>query len=137
MAVQFAAKMGMEVTAFTTSMKERAAEFKDLGAHSTSHSTDLEQLAKEEGKYHLVVNTLFVSDEKVYKAHQRLVRPGGTIVILGVPDAKVELVLDLPYIMSNNIRVAGSLIGSAKDVEDMLKFCSNYGVAPLCEQMGF
>ncbi len=41
--VQYANKMGMEVTAFTTSM-DREQELKSLGAHFISHSTNLESL---------------------------------------------------------------------------------------------
>jgi D-arabinose 1-dehydrogenase-like Zn-dependent alcohol dehydrogenase len=41
--VQIAAKLGMIVTAFTTSFN-REAEIKQLGAFKLSHSTNLESL---------------------------------------------------------------------------------------------
>ena len=47
-AVQYAVKLGMIVTAFTTSF-HREAEIKGLGASKLSHSTDLASLKKEEG----------------------------------------------------------------------------------------
>jgi len=43
LAVQIAAKLGMNVTAFTTSFN-REAEIKQLGAYKLSHSTNLESL---------------------------------------------------------------------------------------------
>lgn len=49
----------MEVTAFTTSGKERGEELKKLGADHISHSTDLSILKQEEGKYDLLLNTIF------------------------------------------------------------------------------
>lgn len=73
LAVQYANKLGMNVTAFTTSFN-REKEIKALGANNLSHSTDLDSLAKEKGKYHVVINTLYVDDEKVFMAHQRLTR---------------------------------------------------------------
>ena len=61
LAIQYAAKLGMRVTAFTTSF-DRADEFHRLGASDLSNSIDLESLKKEEGKYDLVINTLHTGD---------------------------------------------------------------------------
>lgn len=44
LAVAIAAKMGMTVTAFTTSLN-REEEIKTLGAHQLHHSTNVESLA--------------------------------------------------------------------------------------------
>lgn len=73
LAVMYANKLGMKVTAFTTSFN-REKEMKDLGALNLSHSTDLDSLAKEKGKYDVVINTLYVSDANVFMAHQRLTK---------------------------------------------------------------
>jgi len=43
LALQYANKLGLEVTAFTTSFN-REAELKSLGAHHLSHSTDIKSL---------------------------------------------------------------------------------------------
>lgn len=136
LAIQFASKMGMEVTAFTTSTG-REKELKELGASYIRHSTDLLKLAEDEGKYHLVCDTLFVDDPVVYKAHQRLVRPGGTIIVVSAPDAAVKLELDMRYLMEKNIRVAGNVIGSSREVEEMLLFASNFGIKPVVETLPF
>jgi len=79
LALQYASKMGMRVTAFTTSFN-KSAELHRLGASDLSHSVDLESLKKEEGKYDLVLNTLHTGDNAVFTAHQRLTKPGGTVV---------------------------------------------------------
>jgi uncharacterized zinc-type alcohol dehydrogenase-like protein len=68
LAIQYAAKMGLHVTAFTTSMN-REKEIKELGASALSHSTDLASLAKEVGKYDLVLDTSYVENEELFKAH--------------------------------------------------------------------
>jgi len=36
---------------------------KSMGAHHVSHSTNLDNLAKEEKKYDAICNTLFLSDK--------------------------------------------------------------------------
>lgn len=61
----YAAKLGMKVTAFTTSFG-RKDELLSFGASNLSSSIDLESLKKEEGKYDLVINTLHTGDEKVF-----------------------------------------------------------------------
>lgn len=54
--------MGLIVTAFTTSI-DRTEELFRLGASAVSHSTNIASLKGEEGKYDLVINTLFVEDD--------------------------------------------------------------------------
>jgi len=73
LAVQYANKLGMEVTAFTTSFN-RKEEILSLGASHLSHSSDLKSLEQEKGKYDVVVNTLFITDEKIFKAHQYITK---------------------------------------------------------------
>jgi len=41
---------------------------KELGASHLSHSTDLKILETQFGKYDIVINTLFITDEKIFKA---------------------------------------------------------------------
>jgi uncharacterized zinc-type alcohol dehydrogenase-like protein len=136
LAIQFASKMGMEVTAFTSSTG-REKELRDLGATHIRHSTNLKMLQEDEGQYHLVCDTLFVEEPEVYRAHQRLVRAGGTIIIVSAPDVKVQLELDMPYLLEKNVTVSGSVIGSAKDVEDMFVFATNFGIKPIVETLPF
>ncbi|KAM3142268.1 hypothetical protein pb186bvf_005677 [Paramecium bursaria] len=110
-AVQYAVKLGMIVTAFTTSF-HREAEIKGLGASKLSHSTDLASLKKEEGQYDLVLNTLYIEDEEVFKQQQRLTAQLGTYVQIGAPPSKVSFKIDYLYIILNQIKVCGSIIGS-------------------------
>ena len=57
LAIQFAAKMGAEVTAFS-SAPEKSEWLKQLGANFIVNSTDLQSLAKEFQKYDLVLSTM-------------------------------------------------------------------------------
>ena len=60
--------MELRVTAFTTS-KSREALLKKLGATDLSSSVDMAELAKMSGKYDIVLNTLFIDNEELFKAH--------------------------------------------------------------------
>lgn len=72
--------MGMEVTAFTTSEKDRGDELKKLGADHLSHSTDLNSLKQQEGKFDVIFNTIFKEAPDQYRAYQRLLKKGGVFV---------------------------------------------------------
>lgn len=53
--------MGMTVTAFSTSA--RTAEIHQLGATNIISSTDKDALAKVQGQFDIVINTLYVDNE--------------------------------------------------------------------------
>ena len=85
LAIQYANKFGMKVTAFTTKV-DNLEPLKNLGASDAQHSVNEAELVKNEGKYDLVLSTLHTSDTKFHRLHQRLTKKGGVFVVLGVPD---------------------------------------------------
>jgi len=87
LAIQYASKMGMTVTAFSTS--NRTAEIHALGASHIVSSTDKAALEQVKGKYDVVINTLFVEDEELFKCHQRLTAVGGTYIQVGAPPSNI------------------------------------------------
>jgi uncharacterized zinc-type alcohol dehydrogenase-like protein len=89
LAIQYANKFGMEVTAFTT-RTNNIESLRQLGATDFQHSTDAKELQKNEGKYDVVVSTLFIEDPALYKLHQRLTKPGGVYLMLGAPNTNVN-----------------------------------------------
>lgn len=117
----------MRVSAFTTKVNN-IESLKSLGADDAQHSTNIEELRKNEGKYDVVVSTLFIEDPELYRLHQRLTKPGGVYLMLGAPNAKTVYEIDNEYLINNEITVAGSNVGSIKDVKDMLEFSAHYGV---------
>lgn len=68
-------------------------------------------MKKNEGKFDIVLNTLFISERELFLAHQRLTAPGGVYIAVGVPHEKVKLPVDIKYLTENEITVAGSLVG--------------------------
>lgn len=134
--IQFANKMGMRVTAFTTRLHTIDA-LRKLGAADASHSTDKESLKKEEGKYDVVLSTLYIEDPELYQLHQRLTKPGGVHIMVGVPDNSAIYQLDTEYLVNNEITLAGSNVGSIKEVAEMMQFAADYGIESVNEHFDF
>jgi len=134
--IQFGNKLGMKVTAFTT-RTSNLESLHSLGAINAEHSVNQEELAKNEGKYDLVISTLYIGDKNLHKLHQRLTKAGGTFVMVGAPSASDPYILDSEYIVNNEITVAGSNVGSIRDVKDMLEFSAHYGIVPVNEYFAF
>lgn len=100
LALQYANKLGMEVTAFTTRLNNLDS-LRQLGANDAQHTTSIEELKKNEGKYDIVCSTLYIEDPTLYKLHQRLTKPGGVYIMLGAPDIAVDYQLDTEYLVNN------------------------------------
>lgn len=57
--------------------------------------------------------------------------------MLGAPSSKTVYEIDNEYLINNEITVAGSNVGSIKDVKDMLQFSAHYGVKSINEYFSF
>lgn len=134
--VQFANKMGMKTTVFTTKVNNTES-LHSLGASDAQHSVNKEELAKNEGKYDLVISTLYIDDVELHKLHQRLTKPGGTFVMVGAPPFSDPYIIDSEYIVNHEITVAGSNVGSIVDIVEMLEFVAQYNVASINEYYAF
>ena len=63
----------------------------------------------------------------------RLVRPRGTVVIIALPEA--PLPIPAFELLSHEVALAGSAIGSADAVREMLQFAADKNVRPWIERM--
>lgn len=117
--------MGYHVTAFSTNVS-RASEYQKLGAQDTQHSTEAESLTKNEHKYDYVISTTFFNENDALKKHINLTRKNGTFTMVALPDKSVVNVVDLGSLVFNQINFQGSIIGSYKEVEDMLNFSNKH-----------
>jgi len=133
MAVQYAKAWGCEVTAFTTS-KDKEAFIKGLGADRVVVSSE-ETLKQEAGRFHLVLNTLPNGD--TLNSVLPLTRFGGTFVQLGVPPVDIPTPIATGLLIFGHINFAGSLIGSRKEIKEVLEFSAKHKIVPLCETFDF
>lgn len=130
LAIQFAAKMGCEVTAFSTS-KDKEKDTKAFGARRFVLSTDAKQMEQAAGTLDLIIST--VNKNINWGAFLNTLRPHGTLCQVGaVPDAL--LIPSTPLILGHK-SVCGSVIGSPTMIQEMLEFAVRHGIAAKTEVM--
>ncbi|GAX72598.1 hypothetical protein CEUSTIGMA_g54.t1 [Chlamydomonas eustigma] len=128
LALQFAAALGAEVTAISTS-PDKEAEARKFGA--TNFVVGEEGCKAISGTQDVVINT--VSSKNDYEAQMALLRPDGTLCIVGLPVDKITVgVLDVVF---NQKKICGSIVGGRSDMAEMLQFAAIKGIKPQCETM--
>lgn len=123
MAVKLAASMGAEVTMLSTS-KAKEADAKKLGATGFAVTKDPETFTKLAGHFDLIIDT--ISAEHDLGAHLGLLRPYGTMVLLGVPPSPAAV--HAFSLIGGNKRLAGSLIGGIQETQEMLDYCGQHSI---------
>jgi uncharacterized zinc-type alcohol dehydrogenase-like protein len=127
--LQFAKAFGAEVTALSTS-KDKEAEALELGATGFVNTRDTAELKKVAGSFDLLLST--VSADQDWQALVNSLRPKGTLCIVGVPPSPITLQA-FPLI-SGQRSVAGSPIGSPRDLHEMLGVAARHGVKAITER---
>jgi uncharacterized zinc-type alcohol dehydrogenase-like protein len=130
--VKIAHAMGAKVTVLSQTLSKEA-DGKRLGAdayHATSDDATFRKLA---GTFDLIINT--VSAPLDWNAYAALLKPEGTLVILGVPDKPVPPI-DAMTLVFGRRSIAGSMIGSIGETQEMLDFCAQHGIVADIETIG-
>lgn len=133
-ALQFARMNGAHVIA-TTSSSEREERLLALGAHATvNYRTDKEWARTARslapgGRLDLIVD---VGGGGTLDASLRVIRPGGTIALIGVLDgARADI--NLPLAVMRQVRLQGVTCGSRETFEAMLRAVTKHGVDPVID----
>ncbi len=132
-ALQFARMCGAHVVA-TTSSAEKAERLKALGANAVvNYRTDRDWASTARdlagGRIDLIVD---VGGAETLDAGLRVVRPGGTIALVGVlSGAKAEI--NLPLALMRQVRLQGVTCGSRESLEAMLRAIALHGVYPVID----
>ena len=130
-AVQFAKMLGARVVA-TTSSEAKAARLRELGADAIVNyrtEPDWARRARElaGGPIDLIVE---VGGADTLDASLRLVRPGGTIALIGVlSGAKASI--NLPLAVMRQVRLQGVTCGHRENFEAMLRAIAADGIDPV------
>jgi uncharacterized zinc-type alcohol dehydrogenase-like protein len=127
--LQFAKAFGAEVTALSTS-KDKEAEALEMGATSFVNTRDTAELKKVAGSFDFLLST--VSADQDWQSLVNSLRPKGTLCIVGVPPSPISLQA-FPLI-SGQRSVAGSPIGSPRDLHEMLDVAARHGVKAITER---
>ncbi|MDX1961400.1 MAG: NAD(P)-dependent alcohol dehydrogenase [Leptospiraceae bacterium] len=129
LAVQFASKLGNEVTVFTTSPdKEEFA--RQNGAKEVIIGTP----KSVKNKLNIILNTTHVDMD--WGRYLSFLQTDGTLSFVGVPPSPLSTV-NVGQLMSKRLRVMGSPIGGRQMIRDMLEISANHGIKPLIEKFSF
>jgi uncharacterized zinc-type alcohol dehydrogenase-like protein len=123
MAVKIAAAMGAEVTMLSTS-RSKEADAARLGAKDFALTTDRDAVKKLRNRYDLIIDT--VSAQHGFDPYLAMLRPFGTLVVVGLPPEPVSL--RAAALLNGNKKVAGSSIGGIAETQEMLDFCGTHNL---------
>lgn len=123
MGVKLAKAMGAHVVVFTTS-SNKIEDAKSLGADEVVLSKDDDQMRKQAGKLHFILDT--VSGQHDINAYLNLLRVDGSLALVGAPEHPLPVAAFslLPYRRS----FAGSAIGGIAETQEMLDFCGKHNI---------
>lgn len=57
--------------------------------------------------------------------------------MIGMPESHVKYEIETEYLINNEIKIAGTIVGSIKSIQEMLQFSSKYNVRPINEYYEF
>ena len=123
MAVKLAASMGAKVTVLSTS-GSKEADARRLGAASFAVTRDGSAFQRLAGQLDLIIDT--VSAPHDYNAYLGLLRPRGTMAIVGAPPGSIPL--DPFSLILGGKRLLGSVIGGIAETQEMLDHCAKHGI---------
>lgn len=129
--VKIAHAMGAEVTVLSQSLSKRDDALR-YGADHYYATNDGETFATLAGTFDLIIST--VSAEFDWNAYLNLLKIDGSLVLVGAPEkpAPVSAFSLLPARRT----LAGSMIGSIKETQEMLEFCGQHNVTAEIELIG-
>jgi alcohol/geraniol dehydrogenase (NADP+) len=127
-ALQFAKAFGAEVTALSTST-DKETEARQMGAHHFVNTRDTAEMKKVAGSFDFLLST--VSADQDWQALVNTLRPKGTLCIVGVPPSPVSIQA-FPLIAGQRA-IAGSPIGSPRDLHEMLDVAARHNVKAMTE----
>jgi len=129
LALQFLAKWGCEVTAFTSS-PNKAEEAMGMGAHQIVNSRDDEAMGKVAGTYDFILNTTNVNLN--WDAYLNALGAKGVLHTVGaVPDPIPAPAFTL---IGQQKSISGSPLGSPALTRKMLEFCARHNIETVTEE---
>ncbi len=123
MAVKLAASMGARVTVLSTS-RSKEADSRRLGASDFAVTKEPSTFERLERQFDLILDTISAPHD--YDSYLGLLRPRGTMAIVGIPTDPTPL--KAKSLINGNKRLAGSMIGGIAETQEMLDHCAKHGI---------
>jgi uncharacterized zinc-type alcohol dehydrogenase-like protein len=128
--IQYANKMGMKVTAISTS-PEKEKEAKSFGAHEFICSKDKAQMANwMKDPSHIILNTAYIADLTSYML---CLAPGGKFVNVGLPEVSKPILFNHLEFVCSQKELIGSVVGCRSEVVETLDFSELHNILPTVE----
>jgi len=124
MGIKLAHAMGAYVVAFTTS-ESKKQEALSLGADEVVISKDANEMATHQRSFDLIVNTVAASHN--LDIYTQLLKRDGTLTLVGAPASPHQSPNVMNLIMKRR-SIAGSMIGSIAETQEMLDFCAEHNI---------
>ena len=124
MGVKIAHAMGADVTVLSQSLSKQEDGLRFGAAHYYA-TNDKETFTKLAGQFDLIINTVGAAID--WNDYLQLLKVDGTMTLVGVPDAATPPISAFNLIGSRRT-LAGSMIGSIKETQEMLDFCGKHGI---------
>jgi uncharacterized zinc-type alcohol dehydrogenase-like protein len=123
MAVKFAHALGAQVVVFTTSPNKKEDALR-LGADKVVLSRDTNEMQKHTGSFDFILDA--VSAHHDINAYINLLRPDGTVTIVGAPEK--PLAVSAFSLLMGRRSLSGSLIGGIAETQEMLDFSGAHNI---------
>ncbi|MBB4006452.1 NAD(P)-dependent alcohol dehydrogenase [Allorhizobium taibaishanense] len=123
MGVKIGAAMGAEITVLSQTLSKKEDGLR-LGASHYYATSDAETFKTLAGSFDLIICT--VSADIDWNAYLNLLKVDGTMVLLGVPEKPVPV--HAFSVIPARRSLAGSMIGSIKETQEMLDFCGKHDI---------
>lgn len=130
MGVKLATAMGADVTVLSQSLSKKEDGLK-LGAKEYYATSDQETFKSLAGTFDLIICTVGVAID--WNAYLGLLKINGTMVVVGVPEDMVPV--HAFSLVPGRKTLAGSMIGSIKETQEMLDFCGKHNIVSEIEMI--
>ena len=131
LAVQLAKARGADkVVAFTTT-PAKADDVRRLGADDVVVMSDADAVAAHVGTIDFLLSTIPTPLD--LRPYVGLLKHDATLVSVGLLAPSPEEAIDFTFLTLSRTRIAGSLIGSIAETQEVLDFCAEHGIAAAVE----
>lgn len=131
MGVKYAHALGAHVTVLSQTLSKQD-DGKRLGADAFYATSDKATFEKLANSFDLIINT--VSAPLDWNAYLSLLKVDGTMVVVGIPDKPIPL--GAFPLVSGRRSLAGSMIGSIAETQEMLDFSGKHEIVSDIEKIG-
>ena len=132
MALKFSHAFGAPTVQFTTS-KAKVEDAKRLGADEVILTTGSDWAAKHAGSFDFILDCISAPHDIV--PYMSLLKRDSTLCTVGIPESPVSVPAFAVAIGRKSF--AGSAIGSIKQTQEMLEFCSKHNIVSDIEMTSF